>query len=146
MEMAHTASLPRWYWIVTSLALIWMLFGVFALVMDLMTNEAALEGLSEAERQLYAARPTWLFIVYGIAVLAGLGGVIGLLLRKTWAVAVLALSLIAVIIQFAYVLFIMGAIDVVGAAAALPFPLVIFTIGVLLLWLAMRARRLGWLD
>lgn len=146
MDTTQTAPPPRWYWVVTSLALLWMLFGTFALIMDLTTNEAALEGLSEAERQLYAARPTWLFAVYGFAVLAGLGGVIGLLLRKAWAVALLTLSLIAVIIQFSYLLFIMGAIEVMGAAAALPFPLVIFTIGVLLLWLALRAKRLGWLG
>lgn len=121
MDTTQTASPPRWYWIVAGLALLWMLFGTFALVMDLTTNEAALEGLSEAERQLYAARPTWLFIVYGIAVLGGLVGVIGLL-------------------------FVMGAIEVVGAAAALPFPLAIFTIGVLLLWLALRSKRRGWLG
>lgn len=146
MDIAQTTSPPRWYWIVAGLALLWMLFGVFALVMDLTTSEAALEGLSEAERQLYTARPTWLFIVYGIATVGGLCGVIGLLLRKSWAVALLALSLIAVIIQFSYVLFIMGAIEVVGAATALPLPMMIFTIGVLLLWLALGARRRGWLG
>jgi hypothetical protein len=136
---------PLWFWIISGLALTWMLFGIFAFVMDLTTDAAAVEGLTEAERQLYAARPGWLFIVYGIAIFSGLGGVIGLLLRRAWAFSLLALSLVAVTIQFSYLLFGMRAIEVLGAAASLPFPMVIFAIGALLLWLALRARKRGWI-
>ena len=71
---------PTWYWVVSGLAVLWMLFGVMAWVMDLMTDEASLAELSEAQRQLYAARPQWLFAVYGVAIFSGLAGAIGLLM------------------------------------------------------------------
>ena len=145
MEATTSVSPPRWYWIVSGIALLWMLFGVVALVMDVSTDEAALEGMSEAERQIYAGRPSWLLIAYAVAILSGLGGVIGLLIRKPWAVALLAVSLITAVIQFGYVLFGMGAMDTLGAAATFPFPILILAIGAGLLWLAMRARHFGWI-
>ena len=110
--------------------------------MDLMTDETSLAELSEAQRQLYAARPQWLFAVYGVAIFSGLAGAIGLLLRKSWASMLFGLSLAAIIVQFGYTSIAMHAVEVLGAAAAIPFPLVIFLIGVALLWFARRSRKL----
>jgi hypothetical protein len=142
---AATTKPPRSYWVISGLAVLWMLLGVMAWVMDLMTDEASMSQMSEAQRQLYAARPQWLFAVYGVAIFSGLIGAIGLLLRKAWASMLLALSLAAVIVQFGYTFAVMHAVQVLGAAAAIPFPLVIFLIGAALLWFARRSRRLGWI-
>lgn len=136
---------PTWYWVVSALAAIWMLFGVMAWLMDLMMDEAALAQMSEAQQQLYRSRPQWIFAVYAVAIFSGLAGAVGLLLRKSWAVTALWVSLIAVVIQFGYTFLVMNAARVLGAAAALPFPLVIFAIGALLLWLSVYARKAGWL-
>ena len=136
---------PTWYWVVSGIAVLWMLFGVMAWVMDLMTDEAGMAEFSEAQRQLYAARPQWLFAVYGVAIFSGLAGAVGLLLRKPWASMLFALSLAAVVVQFGYTFFAMHAVEVLGAAAAIPFPLVIFLIGVALVWFTHRARKLGWI-
>jgi hypothetical protein len=137
---------PTWYRVVTILAVIWMLFGVVAWVMDLMMDEAALAKMSDAQRQLYAVRPQWLFAVYAIAIFSGLAGAIGLVLRKSWATTLLAISLVAIVIQFGYTFTAMHAIEILGASAALPFPIVIFLIGAALLWLSMRAKRSGWIG
>jgi hypothetical protein len=137
---------PTWYWVVSGLAVLWMLFGVMAWVMDLLTDEAGLAELSEAQRQLYGARPQWLFVVYGVAIFSGLAGAIGLLLRKSWASTLLGLSLAAIIVQFGYTFFGMRAVQVLGAAAAIPFPLVIFLIGAALVWFARRSRKVGWIT
>ncbi len=136
---------PRWYWVVAVLALLWMLFGVLAFVMDPLTSDETLAAMSEAERELFLARPTWLFAIYGAAVFAGLGGAIGLVLRRAWSVHAFLLSLAFVIVQFVFVLFVMNAIGRIGPAAALPFPLVIFAIGAGLLWFSFAARSRGWL-
>jgi hypothetical protein len=136
---------PRWYWVIAGLGVLWMLLGVMAWVVDLMTDEAGLAQMSEAQRQLYAARPQWLFAVYGVAIFSGLIGAIGLLLRKSWASMLLALSLAAVIVQFGYTFAVMHAAERLGAAVAIPFPLVIFLIGVALLWFARRSRARGWI-
>ena len=136
---------PTWYWVVSGFAVLWMLFGVMAWVMDLMTDEAGLATLSEAQRALYAARPQWLFVVYGVAIFSGLAGAIGLLLRKSWALMLFYLSLAAIVVQFGYTFLVMNAVQVIGAAAAIPFPLVIFLIGVALVWFARRAHKAGWI-
>ena len=142
---SEAAKPPRRYWVVSWLAVVWMLLGVLAWVMDLMTDEASMAQMSEAQRQLYAARPQWLFAVYGVAIFSGLIGAIGLLLRKSWASMLLVLSLAAVIVQFGYTFAVMHAVQVLGAVAAIPFPLVIFLIGVALVWFARRSRELGWI-
>lgn len=142
---AATIKPPTWYWVISALAVLWMLFGVFAWTMDLLMNESALAQMSAAQRELYAVRPQWLFVVYAIAIFSGLAGAIGLLMRRAWAITAFWISLIAIIIQFGYTLFVMDAIRLLGAAAALSFPIVIFAIGAALLWFSMRAKKSGWL-
>lgn len=139
------SKLPTWYWIVSALALVWMLFGVLAWLADVTMDESALAQMTEAQRQLYTSRPQWLFVVYAIAIFSGLVGAIGLLMRKLWVIPAFAVSLVAIIVQFGYTFLVMDTLEVLGAAAALPFPIVIFAIGVLLLWFAMRSKKVGWI-
>jgi hypothetical protein len=146
MEPIQMAKPPRSYWVISILALAWMLLGVVAWTFDLMTDEQALASMSEPQRQLYAARPQWLFGVYAVAIFSGLLGTIGLLARKGWAIALLAISVAAIVVQFGYTFIGLDAIRILGAGAALPFPIVIFGIGAALLWFANRAKRSGHLD
>lgn len=140
-----TTTPPRWYWIVSALALVWMLIGVAAWTADLLMDQSALDAMSEGQRQLYVARPGWLFVVYAIAIFSGLLGTVGLLARKMWAKLMFAVSLAAIILQFGYTFLIMNAVQLIGAAAAVPFPIVIFAIGALLLWMSIKAERNGWI-
>ena len=142
---APMARAPWWYWAVAVLALLWMLLGVFAWTMDLRMTPEQLAALSPGQQQLYAARPQWVFLVYAVAVFSGLAGAIGLLLRKRWATTWFLVSLVAVVIQFGYTLFVMDAIGLLGPGMALPFPLVIIAFAVFLLWFARYARRHGWI-
>jgi hypothetical protein len=136
---------PTWYWLVSILGLIWMAFGVFALIMDLTTDKTSMEGLSQAQRALYEARPGWVFLLYAVAIFSGLLGTLGLLLRRSWAPWAFALSLAAIVLQFSYLLVVMEAVRLLGPAQALPFPLLIFAIGGFLLWFSRRAQLAGWL-
>ena len=137
---------PKWYRVASWLALLWMLSGTAAFVMDLMTDEAALARMSPTQREIYEARPVWLFAVYAVATASGVAGAIGLLLRKAWAVRALALSLVAVVIQFGYTLFGLQVIERVGPVEALPLPIFIFVAGALVLWLALTAKKAGWIG
>lgn len=143
---APAAKAPWWYWAVAILATVWMLFGVLAWVIDLRMGPDDLARLDEAQRQLYASRPQWVFLVYALAVFSGLIGAIGLLLRKRWATTWFLVSLAAVVVQFGYTLFGMDAIGLLGPALALPFPIVIVAFAVFLLWFARYARRHGWIG
>lgn len=137
---------PTWYWWAAGLATLWMLVGVMMLVMDLMTDEAALAAFTEAQRTLYESRPNWLIGVYFVATVGGLLGAIALLRRHRSAVAWLAVSLVAVVCQFAYTTFVLDALTLLGPAQALGMSLVIVAMGALALWFAMHARAKGWLT
>ena len=136
---------PKWFAVASWLALLWMLAGAAAFVMDLMTDEAALAQMSPAQRELYEARPAWIFAMYAVAILSGLVGALALLLRKAWAVHALTLSLVAVVIQFGYVLLAMPVLERVGAAEALTVPILVFVAGTLVLWLAVKAKGSRWI-
>jgi hypothetical protein len=72
MEALSDIRPPKWYWIASWLALVWMIIGLAALVMDLMTDEAALAQMDPVQREIYLERPAWLFTVYAIAIVSGL--------------------------------------------------------------------------
>lgn len=142
----QTTTPPRWYRIVAWLAVVWMVVGVASWFADVMMTDAALAGMSEGQRRLYEARPGWLVAVYAVATFAGLAGAVGLVLRRSWAVPALGVSLLAVVIQFAYTMLVMDAAGHIGAAAALPFPLLIIIIGAALFLMARHATRRGWIP
>lgn len=145
MGLFRASRPPGGYWIVALLALAWMGFGLFALVMDYTMDEAGRAQMTAAQQQLMAARPAWLFGVYAVAIFSGLAGAIGLIMRQTWAVPAFSLSLLAIIVQFGYIIVGLDAVAILGAQQALLFPAVIFAIGVFLLWFATHARKRGWL-
>lgn len=123
-----------------------MTIGVLALVMDMMTDAAALAAMPEGQRQLYESRPQWVFGLYALATIGGLVGASGLLLRRRWAVVMLGLSLAAAMVQFGYIFVVMDAVAAVGAAAALPLPIAVLVVGELCLWLSLVAARRRWLT
>ena len=140
-----TVRPPTWYRVASWLAVLWMLSGAAAFIMDLTTGEAALAQMSVTQRELYESRPAWLVAVYAIAVFSGLAGAVALVLRQRWAVQALAVSLIAVVIQFGFTLFGLRAIERVGAAEALPVPVFVFIAGALVFWVGVKARASRWI-
>jgi hypothetical protein len=58
----------------------------------------------------------------------------------------LAVSLVAVVIQFGHTIFGMQAIERVGAAQAVSLPIVVFVAGSLVLWLAQTAKKSRWIS
>ncbi|WP_242416068.1 hypothetical protein [Sphingomonas panni] len=136
---------PPWFRIVAILFLLWGVAGVFAFYSQVTLGPAALAAMGEADRRFHASLPHWFAWVYGIATWSGLFGSIALLLGRRWAGGLFAASLLAVAIQFGWVF---AATDLVarkGAAATVPFPLVIFAIALWQLAVARQGIARGWL-
>ena len=108
-------------------------------------SEAALAQLPAAERALRESTPTWLYVFYGIAVITGSLGCILLLMRKALAFSIFVISLIAVLIQMSYSVFLTDALEVYGAASII-MPLVVIGIGVFLIWYSKYATSKGWIS
>ncbi len=132
---------PAWYWIVAVLALLFEAFGCLMYWTQVSADPAS---LPVDQRALREAMPIWMTAAYGVAVWVGLAGAVLLLLRKTYAVPLLLLSLIAVIIQFGGVLLVPQLRDMIppdGYAGPIAIALVAYGI-----WHFSRyANKRGWL-
>jgi hypothetical protein len=145
MPASELSAPPQSFTLAAVIITLWMCIGVLALGADLATTPEQAAQLTEAQRQLRDARPSWLMVVYGIATFGGLIGAVGLLMRRAWCIPALLLSFIAVMIQFGYITFGMDAVALLGLAAATAFPAFIVAMGGVALWYATRAKANGWL-
>ena len=132
---------PTWFWAVSGLALVWNLVGVAAFVGQMMMD---LSTLPAAERAFYESTPAWATIAFAVAVFGGVLGSVGLLLRKSWAFAMLAACLLGIVVQDGHSLFIGEGIEVFGPAGFI-LPLITFGIGAALVGFARYSGQQGWI-
>lgn len=126
-----------WYWLVSVLALLWNLVGLLMFWKQITLTPDAVAALPPAQQQINAAMPGWVHGLFGIAVVAGVLGSLGLLLQRRWASPLLLLSLLAVIAQMVSAYAITPVWALTGAASAV-FPLLLIVVA-LLLWRFARA-------
>jgi hypothetical protein len=69
--MSETTDLPKWFWIVCGLALVWNLLGVGAFVAQMAMTAEAMAQLPQVEQDMYAATPGWVNIAFACAVFGG---------------------------------------------------------------------------
>ena len=86
-----------------------------------------------------ADMPTWVTAAYAIGVFGGALGTLGLLLLKRWAGPLLWVSLIALIVDWGWVMFASG-------AGIQPLGIVVLVVAAVLVWLAADAAKRGWLS
>ena len=136
---------PRSFLIISVAALIWNLLGAMSYIMEVTRSPEALAQMPEAERLLIETLPSWVTGAFAIAVFAGLLGCVALLLKKAWAVPLFLVSLVAVLLQMGYWLFMTSAMDVYGPEAVF-MPLLVTVIGIFLVWYSRDAKAKGWLS
>lgn len=144
MQTHSGPARPRAFWWVAVLALAWNLIGLAMFGMQVTMDEAQLAALSEADRQVYLATPLWVEVAFGFAVIGGVLGALGLLLRRRWAVSMFAISLLALLVQFAGAYLATPAWQAYGAAG-LAMPALLLVVALALLAYARRAAAGGWL-
>lgn len=138
------ARAPGWFRIVAVLALLWSLFGVY-IYLEHVGMVPPMKAMTPEEAALAASVPAWVFGTFAIAVFGTLLGCIGLVLSKAWARALLILALVAVLVQMGWILFVSDARTIHGNEAFV-MPVIVTVIGLLLVWLADRGVKRGWLT
>lgn len=136
---------PTWFWIVSALALLWNLVGVGAYMSQAYMSIEDLEKMSQAERLLFESQPAWATGAFALAVWGGALGCIALLLRKSWAVPVLGISLIGIVVQMVYSFFLSNSFEVYGLGAMV-MPIMVLVIGVGLILFARKVSAKNWLN
>ena len=133
------------FWIISSMALVWNLMGVFNyLTQAFMTNEV-LASLPEDQQLLYEDVPAWVTAAFATAVFSGTLGAILLLLKKKVASNFFILSFVGIIIQMTYGLMISENTNSYGPLGLL-MPLMIIAIGGYLIWYSKKAAEHRWLS
>lgn len=131
---------PRHLWVVGILALIWNAFGAFDYVMTQMNVESYVGQFTEEQREFMASYPSWAVAGWAVGVWGALLGAIALLLRRSWAVYLFGVSLVGMVISFAYSLLI-GDSPAMGAGEY-AFMVVIWVIAIaLFLYSRAMAKR-----
>jgi hypothetical protein len=146
MENVSVSARPAWFRIAAIVFLLWNLFGCYMFWTQYSMTPEQIAALPAGQQQLWNAMPAWMWIVYGVAVVSGALGAVMLLLNKRVAMPLFALSLLAIVVQFAQAFLPGGAVEVLGAGAALPMPAVITLVGVLQVWVARKAIARGWIG
>lgn len=145
MSSMIAAPRPTSYWVITILALLWNLGGVAMFCLHLSLDPAAVAALPAPQREVYEATPAWLDALFGIAVVAGLLGSVGLALKKRWAVVLFLLSLLAVLAQMVAAYAVTPAWTAYGPAG-LVMPVAVTAIALFLWWYARSAAAKGWIS
>lgn len=133
------------FWVIGVIALIWNGLGVKHYIDQAFMTDEMKAALPEAERALYDNVPAWVTAAFAIAVFGGLLGCILLLMKKKAAKTVFLVSLIAIIVQMIYNLFMSKAVEVYGPGGAI-MPIMVIAIGVFLLLYSKRSVEKGWLS
>jgi len=132
------------FWIIGAAALAWNLIGVFFYYSHVTMSPEALAKMTEAQQSFFLATPTWATAAFALAVNAGALGSLFLLLRKTWAVPMFILSLVAIIVQDVDAFVMRDAFGISGINSII-IPSMVFVIGVALLLYSRAVQARGWL-
>lgn len=139
------SGVPKWFKPVAVVALLWNLLGCAAFVFDLLLTPEALAAMPAEQQELCAARPGWAVAATGVAVLGGVLGCVGLLLRRKWALPVLVLSLAGIVAQDVALFVLVDGARLAGPVAV-GMQAVVLAVGVALVLLGRRGIARGWLT
>ncbi len=132
---------PRHLWVVGILILLWNAMGAFDYVMTQTHNDAYMSNFTPEQLEYYNNFPVWMVSSWAIAVWAGVLGAVLLLLRKSWAVSVFLVALVAFLVSTLYSYVFSNGLEVVGDTFSLVFTAVIFLVSVAQYWYASRLRK-----
>ncbi|KAF1694583.1 hypothetical protein CSC64_03995 [Pseudoxanthomonas koreensis] len=129
---------------VAILALVWNLIGLAMFWMQVTMDSARLATLPAPQQQVYLATPGWVNVAFAFAVIGGVLGALGLLLRRRWAVPMFQVSLLGLLVQFVGAYLVTPAWQAYGAAG-LAMPVLLLVIALALLFYSRRCTARGWL-
>jgi len=140
-----SAKAPASLQVIGWVALLWNLVGVVMFFMQTGLTPEQIAAMPPERQVVYEAMPPWLTVAFGVGVFGGVLGALGLLLRKRWAVAAFAASLLAVVANMVGVYVHTPAWEISGAAG-LPLGVLLIAIAGFLFWYARRAGARGWIG
>lgn len=143
--MSYQRKPTNLFWLISSLALIWNLIGVFNYLTQAFMTDEILASLPQDQQLMYQEVPAWVTAAFAVAVFSGTIGAVLMLLKKKIATTFFILSFIGIISQMSYGLLINENTDSYGPMGLL-MPFMIISIGGYLIWYSKKAAEYTWLS
>jgi hypothetical protein len=145
MSDENQFAVPRSFWIIAGVALVWNLVGVANYLFQVTMTDEMLMQMPEEQRLLIESVPPWATAAFAVAVFGGTLGCVLLLLRKAIATPVFVVSMAGVIVQLYHTFAVANAMEVYGPAG-LALPALVVAIGALLIWYSHSSAKNGWIS
>ena len=133
------------FWVISSMALVWNLMGVFNYLGQVLMSDEVLASLPKDQQLLYQDVPAWVTAAFAVAVFSGTLGAVFLLLKKKVASTFFILSFVGIVTQMSYGLLLDEKTDNYGPLGLL-MPLMIIAVGAYLIWYSKKAKENRWLS
>lgn len=143
--MSTSTKPPVWFWIVAVVALLWNALGIMAYLMRAYLTDDAIAALPEEQQVYLQNQPAWYMGVFALAVFGGTLGSLLLLLRKALAYWVFVVSLVCVVAQWSYDMFMVEnspAFESSGMVMAIMIP--VFSVA--LVFISRTGKAKGWIG
>ena len=135
----------RLFYVISSMALVWNLMGVFNYLGQVLMSDEVLASLPKDQQLLYQDVPAWVTAAFAVAVFSGTLGAVFLLLKKKIASTFFILSFVGIVTQMSYGLLLDDKTDNYGPLGLL-MPLMIIAVGGYLIWYSKKAKENRWLS
>jgi len=142
----NTSNKPnKRFWIIALVAIIWNGMGVMQYLAKAYNTDSFKAQYTKEQLSIISNEPTWVTLVFALAVFGGLLGSIALVFRKKIARVLFLISTLGVCAQMIYNLFIIKSVDIYGPAAVLMTAMILI-IALFLLIYSRRVTSKGWLS
>ena len=145
MTMNYLRKPSNLFWVISSIALVWNLMGVFNYLDQAFMTDKVLETLPKEQQILYQDVPAWVTAAFAIAVFSGTLGSLLLLLKKKIASTFFIISFLGIMGQMSYGLLIDQNSDSYGPMG-IAMPIMIIAFGGYLIWYSRKANEHRWLS
>ena len=145
MTMNYLRKPSNLFWVISSIALVWNLMGVFNYLDQAFMTDKVLETLPKEQQILYQDVPAWVTAAFAIAVFSGTLGSLLLLLKKKNASTFFIISFLGIMGQMSYGLLIDQNSDSFGPMG-IAMPIIIIAFGGYLIWYSRKANEHRWLS
>ena len=136
------SRVPRSFWVVAILSLLWNAFGVFDYLMTQLRDEAYLAQFTPEQRVYFESFPATMTVFWALGVWGSLVGSTLLLLRSRWAVIAFAVSLLGLAVGTVFQ-FTGDIPESLRTPEMMAMNVVIWAALLFFLWYAVRMRRAG---
>ncbi|MBX2848996.1 MAG: hypothetical protein KTR16_11795 [Acidiferrobacterales bacterium] len=145
MHTEINTYVPKWFWAIAVIALLWYLMDMSAFFMRTLMLQDMLQKMPDQQQALYSSMPSWVNIVFAAEVFGGVFGSLCLLFKKRWALILYCISIVGVLLQTCYVYFLSESISVMGTPAIV-MPLVAIFIGISMILVTRKALSKSWIN